>query len=115
MMAQLAMLALATTSATTINLPVDYIHPHPAHDPRIAGGLSLAVNGAGQFYNGEDFLGWLLLAPTLAYPIAWGADTLGGSTTWRLADLVLILGAKGYSVWEAYHRDLPVPAPTGSR
>lgn len=107
--APLLVLALATTS-----LPLDYIHPRPAarsffglpaRNPWVAGSLSLALDGGGQFYNGQPTLGWWLLAPDLAYPLAWGADTLMGSSSLRLMDLALILGSKGYSIWQAYHQD----------
>lgn len=74
----------------------------PQHDPRIALGLSLAVNGAGQFYNHESPKGWWMLAPVLAYPAAWLLDTALGVGYFRFSDTVLIMGTKLYSAYDAY-------------
>jgi hypothetical protein len=86
--------------------------PLPQHDPRIAAGLSFLVNGTGQFYNHESAKGWWMLAPVLAYPVAWLIDSAFGVGYGRLSDAVLIVGVKGYSVWDAYREaDRPVPHP----
>lgn len=74
----------------------------PPHDPRIAAGLSLLVNGTGQFYNHESAKGWWLLAPVLAYPAAWLIDAALGVGYCRFGDTLLILGTKAYSVYDAY-------------
>lgn len=74
----------------------------PQGDPRIAAGLSLAVNGAGQFYNQQSEKGWWCLAPVLAYPAAWLVDYGMGGAIFRMTDLVLIMGVKAYSAWDAY-------------
>lgn len=74
----------------------------PPHDPRIAAGLSLAVNGAGQFYNHESAKGWWLLAPVVAYPAAWLLDAALGTGYVRFGDTLFIMGTKAYSVWDAY-------------
>lgn len=76
--------------------------PLPQHDPRIALGLSLAVNGAGQFYNRESAKGWWMLAPVLAYPAAWLLDAALGVGYFRFTDTVLIVGTKLYSAYDAY-------------
>lgn len=76
--------------------------PLPQNDPRIALGLSLAVNGAGQFYNHESSKGWWLLAPVLAFPAAWLLDTALGMGYFRFGDAVLITGTKLYSAYDAY-------------
>lgn len=86
--------------------------PLPQHDPRIACGLSLGVNGAGQFYNHQSAKGWWLLSPVLAYPVAWLLDAALGVGYARFGDAVLILGAKAYSAWDAYHEaDRPLLRP----
>lgn len=74
----------------------------PPHDPRIAMGLSLAVNGTGQFYNHDSAKGWWLMAPVLAYPAAWLLDAALGVGYFRFSDTVLILGTKLYSAYDAY-------------
>ncbi len=74
----------------------------PQHDPRIAMGLSLAVNGAGQFYNHESAKGWWMLAPVLAYPAAWLLDTALGVGYFRATDAIVMVGTKLYSAYDAY-------------
>lgn len=74
----------------------------PPHQPWVAGGLSLALNGTGQFYNHERAKGWWLLVPVLAYPAAWLLDAALGVGYCRFGDAVLILGTKVYSVMDAY-------------
>lgn len=74
----------------------------PPHDPRIAAGLSLAVNGTGQFYNGQTAKGWWYLSPVLAYPVAWALDAALGSGYFRAGDALLIIGTKVYSTIDAY-------------
>ncbi|HEY9899425.1 MAG TPA: hypothetical protein V6D00_09610 [Pantanalinema sp.] len=74
----------------------------PQKDPRIAAGLSLAVNGTGQFYNGETAKGWWCLAPVLAYPLAWALDGALGSGYFRAGDALVIIGTKAYSALDAY-------------
>jgi len=74
----------------------------PPHDPRIAAGLSLAVNGTGQFYNHESAKGWWMLAPVLAYPAAWLLDAALGVGYFRVGDTLLMVGTKVYSVYDAY-------------
>ncbi len=74
----------------------------PKRDPNTAALLSLAVNGAGQFYNGEPAKGWWMLAPWALYPVAWVADEYLQTGYFRTGVVVLGLGTKGYSVWDAY-------------
>ncbi|MBO9541967.1 hypothetical protein J7643_15370 [bacterium] len=74
----------------------------PQKDPRIAAGLSLAVNGTGQFYNGETAKGWWCLSPVLAYPLAWALDSALGTGYFRAGDALLIIGTKVYSTLDAY-------------
>lgn len=74
----------------------------PQKDPRIAAGLSLAVNGTGQFYNGETAKGWWCLAPVLAYPVAWALDAAFGTAYFRTGDALLMIGTKAYSTIDAY-------------
>jgi hypothetical protein len=75
----------------------------PPHDPWIAAGLSLGVNGLGQVYNGDWDHAWWAIAPALAYPVAWGVDALTGSSVARTATVVWWTGAKAWSSWDAYH------------
>lgn len=74
----------------------------PQKDPRLAAGLSLAVNGTGQFYNGETAKGWWCLAPLLAYPLAWALDGALGTGYFRAGDALIIIGTKAYSAIDAY-------------
>ncbi|MBI6545485.1 MAG: hypothetical protein HY692_01745 [Cyanobacteria bacterium NC_groundwater_1444_Ag_S-0.65um_54_12] len=74
----------------------------PPHQPQIAMWLSIAVNGAGQFYNGEWNKGWLMLAPWGLYPLAWGGDALLQTGYFRTGVFLLGLGVKVYSAWDAY-------------
>jgi len=75
----------------------------PPHEPWIAAGLSLGVNGLGQVYNGDLDRAWWAIAPALAYPVAWGVDALTGSNVARTATVVWWTGAKAWSSWDAYH------------
>ena len=79
--------------------PLDFL---PRHDPMIAMGLSIAVDGAGQFYNGETTKGWWMLGSWLLYPLAWGLDSAFKTGYFRTGALVVELGVKGYSAWDAY-------------
>ncbi len=74
----------------------------PRHNPLIAMGLSLAVNGLGQFYNGDATKGWWMLGSWLVYPAAWGLDSLLQTGYFRTGALLLELGVKGYSAFDAY-------------
>jgi len=76
----------------------------PPHDPWIAAGLSLGVNGLGQIYNDDWDRAWWALAPVLTYPLAWGLDTLTGSNVARTLTVVWWTGAKSWSVWDAFQR-----------
>lgn len=79
--------------------PLDFL---PKHDPMLAMGLSIAVDGAGQFYDGETAKGWWMLGSWLLYPLAWGLDSALGTGYFRTGALVVELGIKGYSAWDAY-------------
>lgn len=74
----------------------------PQHNPMLAAGLSLGLNGAGQFYNHESPKGWWMLAPVLAYPAAWLLDAALGVGYFRFGDTVLMVGTKLYSAYDAY-------------
>lgn len=74
----------------------------PPRDPLIAAGLSLGVNGAGQFYNHQSEKGWWMLAPVLLFPAAWALDYVMDAGYARAGVAVLFLGAKVYSVFDAY-------------
>ena len=75
----------------------------PPHDPWVAAGLSLGVNGLGQVYNGDWDKAWWAWAPLLAYPVAWGIDALAGSNVARTTTVVWWTGAKVWSSWDAFH------------
>lgn len=96
--------ALMATGSMSVELPIEQaiFSPLPAGEPFIAAGLSLAVNGAGQFYNHQSAKGWWCLAPVLAYPAAWLLDFGLGGAAFRMADAVLIIGTKVYAAWDAY-------------
>jgi len=78
--------------------------------PLVAAGLSLAVSGWGQHYNGEPEKGNMMLASLLTFPVAYGLDTLTGGSMMRVFTFVLLTGVKGWSVYDAYHSARPLPA-----
>ena len=86
--------------------PFDWL---PPHDPWIAAGLSLGVNGLGQVYNGDWDRAWWAWAPVLAYPCAWGLDALTGSNAARTTTVIWWTGAKVWSCWDAYHEAARLP------
>jgi hypothetical protein len=88
-------------SVTPISAITAKDRPHRG-DPLIASGLSLALTGAGQWYDGEHEKALWLLAPTAAYPIAWLVDSLFDSSLYRVGTFAVLVAAKGYSVWDAY-------------
>lgn len=75
----------------------------PPDDPRVAAGLSFAVNGLGQAYNGDWDKAWWLLGAWGLYPLAWALDAGTGSGTARTLVTVGMLGAKGWACWDAWH------------
>lgn len=75
----------------------------PPREPWIAAGLSLAVTGSGQFYNRNSPLGWWLFGTLATYPVAMAVDAWTGSGYARVGAFSLMVAAKGYSVWEAFH------------
>lgn len=86
----------------------------PTGNPAVAVGLSAAVNGLGQHYNGEPEKGNVMLASLLAFPLAWGVDSLTGGATMRVFAYALIAGVKGWSLWDAY-QNAPSNAPSPAR
>lgn len=102
--ASVAAVAAPATESLQLALPMEQaiFSPLPQRDPLLAAGLSLAVNGAGQFYNHQSEKGWWCLAPVLVYPAAWLLDFGLGGAVLRMTDVVLILGVKVYSTWDAY-------------
>ncbi|MBM3269280.1 MAG: hypothetical protein FJZ01_16690 [Candidatus Sericytochromatia bacterium] len=105
MLTLLAIAAIATASpATTLRATADAspLAFLPRNDPGTAALLSVAVNGAGQFYNGDDAKGWWLLASWALYPVGWLADSYFQTGYYRTGALALTLGAKAYSAWDAY-------------
>jgi len=75
----------------------------PPDDPWVAAGLSFAVNGLGQAYNGDWDKAWWLLGAWGLYPAAWALDAGTGSGTARTLVTVGMLGAKGWACWDAWH------------
>ncbi|MBU6428433.1 MAG: hypothetical protein KGR26_05460 [Cyanobacteria bacterium REEB65] len=96
---QLQAAVASTPSIAVQRPPLSWI---PAHDPAIATWLSIGIDGAGQFYNGEPAKGWWMLGSWLLYPAAWGLDSLFQTGYFRTGALVIELGIKGYSAWDAY-------------
>ncbi len=84
----------------------------PRGNPLIAGGLSLAWNGSGQLYNGETEKGLGMMAGWLAYPLAWGLDSLTGGSYVRLFAFTANMGIKAWSVTDAYQQAAPAPSPS---
>lgn len=75
----------------------------PPRQPWIAAGLSLAVTGSGQFYNRDSTKGWWLFGTLATYPVAMAIDAWTGSGYARVGAFTLMVAAKGYSVWDAFH------------
>ena len=75
----------------------------PPRQPWIAAGLSLAVTGSGQFYNRDSTMGWWLFGSLATYPVAMAIDAWTGSGYARVGAFTLMMAAKGYSAWEAFH------------
>lgn len=97
--------AAPATPSATVSLPMEQavLAGLPQRDPRLAAGLSLAVTGAGQFYNRDSAKGWWLFGTLAAYPLAMAVDAWTGSGYARVGAFSLMMAAKGYSAWEAYH------------
>lgn len=75
----------------------------PQGQPWIAAGLSIALTGTGQFYNHDSPKGWWLFGTLATYPLAMAIDAWTGSGYARVSAFTLMMAAKGYSAWEAYH------------
>lgn len=87
----------------------------PTGNRAVAAGLSLAVNGLGQFYNGDGDKGKLMMAPLLVFPVAYGFDALTGSAYMRIFAFAINLSIKPWSVYDAWQNAVPPPpAPTPS-
>ena len=82
----------------------------PRGNPWLAGGLSLAWNGTGQLYNGQTEKGLGMMSGWLAFPLAWGLDSLTGGSYVRLFAFTANLGIKAWSVTDAIQQAAP-PAP----
>lgn len=82
-------------------------------DPRLAAGLSLAVSGLGQYYNGEPEKGNWMLGSLAIFPAAWALDALTGSAYARTFAFVLLATVKGVSVHDAWTHASPPPSPAG--
>jgi len=94
----------ASTDAA-ISLPFEQavLSGLPPREPWIAAGLSLAITGSGQFYNRDSAKGWWLFGTLATYPVAMAIDAWTGSGYARVSAFTLMMAAKGYSVWDAYH------------
>lgn len=116
----LAMLAAAPAAAADAPAPAATLALAPSGTwlflPRgnrlIAGSLSLAFNGAGQLYNGETEKGLGMMSGWLAYPLAWGLDSLTGGSYVRLFAFTANMGIKAWSVTDAWQQAAPAPAPS---
>ncbi len=75
----------------------------PPRQPWLAAGLSVAITGTGQFYNRDSTKGWILFGTLATYPLAMAIDAWTGSGYARVGAFTLMMAAKGYSAWEAYH------------
>ena len=75
----------------------------PPRQPWLAAGLSVAITGSGQFYNRDSTKGWWLFGTLATYPLAMAIDAWTGSGYARVSAFTLMMAAKGYSAWEAYH------------
>lgn len=90
---------------TAVSLPFEQavLSGLPPREPWIAAGLSLAITGSGQFYNRDSVKGWWLFGTLATYPVAMAIDAWTGSGYARVSAFTLMMAAKGYSVWDAYH------------
>lgn len=84
----------------------------PTGNRAVAAGLSLAVNGLGQFYNGDGDKGKLMMAPLLVFPVAYGFDYLTGSAYMRIFAFAINLSIKPWSVYDAWQNAVPPPSPS---
>lgn len=82
----------------------------PRGNRLIASGLSLAWNGTGQLYNGEPEKGLGMMAGWLAFPLAWGLDSLTGGSYVRFFAFTANMGIKAWSVTDAYQQAAPPPS-----
>lgn len=102
-----AMPALGETLADepSVSLPWEQavLSGLPPREPWIAAGLSVAVTGAGQFYNRDSTRGYWLFGTLATYPLAMAIDAWTGSGYARVGAFTLMMAAKGYSAWEAFH------------
>lgn len=73
----------------------------PTGNPFLAGTLSLALNGLGQAYNGEDDKSRLMMGSLLTFPMAYGVDVLTGKAYMRTFSFAIITAVKAWSVWDA--------------
>jgi len=74
----------------------------PRENPWVAGGLSIAVNGLGQFYNQEPQKGWAMASGWLLFPVAWVGDGLTQGAALRVFAYTFNMGVKVWSVWDAF-------------
>ena len=91
--------AIVVVSRSSAPFPLDAL---PPRDPWIASGLSLAVNGLGQIYNGDDEKAWWLLGAWGLFPLAWAWDAQAGTGTARVLVVTGMLGAKAWACWDAW-------------
>jgi hypothetical protein len=86
----------------------------PRGNRLVATSLSLAVNGLGQLYNGETEKGLGMMSGWLAFPVAWGLDSLTGGSYVRLFAFGANLGIKAWSATDAWQQAVPAPSPAAS-
>ncbi|MEB3223439.1 MAG: hypothetical protein VKS61_15295 [Candidatus Sericytochromatia bacterium] len=84
----------------------------PRRNPAVAASLSLAWNGTGQLYNGDTEKGLGMMAGWLAFPLAFGIDSLTGGSWLRLFAFGANAGIKVWSVTDAWS-GASVAAPPG--
>ena len=115
-------LAAAPAAAADAPAPAAAATPGPAGTwlflPRgnrlVASSLSLGLNGLGQVYNGETEKGLGMMSGWLAYPLAWGLDSLTGGSYVRLFAFTANMGIKAWSVTDAWQMAAPpTPPPAG--
>jgi len=94
-----------TDAMPTVSLPFEQavLSGLPPREPWIAAGLSLAITGSGQFYNRDSLKGWWLFGSLATYPVAMAIDAWTGSGYARVGAFTLMMAAKGYSAWDAFH------------
>ncbi|GEM_PF-7096142 len=94
-----------SVSLPSVSLPMEQaaLAGLPPRSSWLAAGLSIAVTGSGQFYNRDSTKGWWLFGTLATYPLAMAVDAWTGAGYARVGSFTLMMAAKSYSAWDAFH------------